>query len=138
MRAMSKLPLVAALLVLVWACTVRADAPPKLQAMRETDNWTVDDKGDATFTAKLVFPNEKSYLSVQQNFPDPKVLLRDVVGPTSKLAAENIKVGFNSDDNALEMSGVVLGSAQTNKRGRWQIYVGPQYELLFSDATDHK
>jgi hypothetical protein len=137
-RAILKTLGVLSILILGYANLARADAPPKVQAFRETDNITVDDKGDALYKAQMVFPDERTFLYMKRSVPDPKILLRSIIGPESKYAVDNVNVDFDSPTNSLQLTADVLGASFTDKRSHWQIFMGAHDELLFSDETDHK
>ena len=88
---------------------------------RETDEVTLDSKGDATLSGTPIFPSEGSYSEVKSNYPDPNLLLRSLLGSSGKDAITDAAVKYDDDKKAIVLNETVLGSAVV-RRNHWQAF----------------
>ena len=122
-----------ALFVLVAVPAARAQVRDKAPLLRETDTVSVDDKGDAIYAGKLTFPSESVYSQVKENYPNPYVLLRNVIGTRSKSQTTNATASYDDSQRSIELKSNILGAA-VNKRNKWRMEVGKNTELLHVDG----
>ena len=121
------------LIVALSAAWVRGQTGNRLAIVRENDATTVDEKGDATFTGRIVFPSEQMYSIVKANFPNPYVLLRSILGSSGKADLTNATVAYDDQKRSLQMTATMLGAA-IDKRNKWRIDIGKNSELLHLDG----
>ncbi|HWE02502.1 MAG TPA: hypothetical protein VG326_08825 [Tepidisphaeraceae bacterium] len=105
----------------------------KAPVLRERDAVTVDDKGDSTYTGKLVFPSEAIYSQVKENFPNPYMLLKNILGARAKTQNTNATASYDDAHRSIQLSATVLGAA-VNKHNKWRMEVGKSTELLHVDG----
>ncbi len=115
------------------ALQVSAQMPPKNNVLRETDESNIDEKGDAKFTGVIVFPSESVYSTIKSNFPNPNVLVRDLLGSTGKVVLKDSNVTYDDGRRAVQVTTTMLGAA-TNQRNKWKVDVGKGTELLHVDG----
>lgn len=134
MRAMSR-TFFAILLLLIGLVpvTARAQMAAKTNILRETDEATVDEKGDAKYSGRLIFPTEGIYSKVKGNFPNPNVILRNIIGSGGKSVLNDTTVNYDDNKRGLEFKTTMVGAA-VNQRNKWRIDVGTGSELLDVDG----
>ena len=123
----------AVLVLAVVAPAARGQGTGKASILREADTVVVDDKGDGVYTGLVTFPTEGIYDQVKQNFPNPNVLLRNVLGSKGKVEMTNATVGYDDAKRSLHLSATILGAAVA-KHNKWQMDVGKNVELLHVDS----
>lgn len=117
-----------ALLVLAMVVPI---AGAEIMAVRETDSIVIADNGNATMNAQIRFGTSEGYLKTKQMFPDPYVLMRDILGSNGTFEVSNAKVNYDDAGRALQINATLLGSA-INKRDRWQVRMSKHTELLYT------
>ena len=113
----------------------QAQMAPRNNVLRENDTMVVDEKGDAQFTGRIVFPTERAYSTIKSNFPNPNVLVRDLLGSTGKVSLKDSNVNYEDGKHALSVSTTMLGAA-VNQRNKWKIDAGKGSELLHVDGRN--
>jgi hypothetical protein len=111
------------------ACGVRAQMASKTNVLRENDEATVDEKGDAKYNGRIVFSTEAMYSTIKQNFPNPSVILRDILGSGGKAVLNDSVVSYDDTKRALDFKTGMIGAA-SNQHNKWKIEVGKGAEML--------
>lgn len=111
----------------------RAQMAAKTNILRENDEASVDEKGDARYSGRLIFPTEGVYSSIKGNFPNPSVLLRNIIGSAGKAVLSDTSVNYQDDLRGLEFKTRMVGAA-VNQHNKWRIDVGKGSELLDVDG----
>ena len=126
----------------IWVCGVfvvlvvgsQANAQMgKAIVLRENDTVTIDDKGDGIYTGRVTFPTEGIYDQVKGNFPNPNVLLRNLLGSKGKAEMTNATVAYDDAKRSLQLGATILG-ASVDRHNKWQMDVGKNTELLYVDG----
>lgn len=120
------------LMILLLAASARAQVSPGISAVRETDEMTISETGDGTFSGRIRFPTEAAYSQLKQAFPNPYVLMRNILGSSGVAECANPTVAYDDLKRAIELKATVFSSA-VHKRNRWQAKIGKNADMLFSD-----
>src|SRR5580658_3567507 len=126
---------IALLAVAVLTPGVRGQIAGGPTVVRETDDVTLDAKGDATYSGTLVFPSEGTYTEIKQSFPDPNLLMRSILGSTGKFAVSDSNVKYDDSKKAIVLTETVLGCAVVRKN-HWEAFIGEadwHPELIYTD-----
>ena len=101
-------------------------------AIRGSETVTLNDQGDEIYTGHVQFPNEALYLSVKQAYPNPYVMVRQVLGSSSTVDIADSTINYDDGKRSVDLSATLHGAAFV-KGNRWQMKTGKDVELLFND-----
>lgn len=93
----------------------------------------LDDKGDMNLNVKFTFPTNAMYIQIKTAYPNPYVIVRNLLGSSSTMEFRDAKVSYEDQSNSLRLIAKVLGAA-VNKRQRWNVNIGKNTEMLYSDS----
>ncbi len=95
----------------------------------------LDEKGDMTMAVRWAFPTNAMYLQVKTAYPNPYVIVRNLLGTLATMELEDVKVSYEDQNNTLWMNAKVLGAA-TSKRQKWTLFVGRGTEMLYARQNE--
>lgn len=94
----------------------------------------LDEKGNLNISFRWAFPTNALYLQVKSAYPNPYVLMRNLLGFSSTMELRNVKVSYDDAQNSLRLSTDILGASVYRKQ-RWELNIGKNAELIYSDST---
>ncbi|MEN2983632.1 MAG: hypothetical protein ABDH25_01230 [Dictyoglomaceae bacterium] len=106
----------------------------RLNTIRVHGYGNLDERGNLNFSIRWVFPTNALYLQVKSAYPNPYVLMRNLLGFSSIMELRNVKVSYDDAKNSIVMSANIIG-ASVYRRQRWELNIGKNSELIYNDTS---